>query len=206
MTHGTPAIRASDAERERTANLLRQHLAAGRLTLEEFSQRIDAVYDARTVDELAELSTDLPAAVAPSSRRPKRLTAVVFGDVEVTGRWRMPRSKLVFVLFGDADIDLRSAELPGPKASVRAFVLFGNVDIYVPEAVEVDVGGLTVFGHRRDWGADRLAHPGAPLVRVRAFALFGTVDIWRVPAELASRGFREVIRALRRPRRGELEP
>jgi hypothetical protein len=205
VTSETPAVRASDTERERTVDQLRQHLASGRLTLEEFSERIDAAYDARTVDQLAELSTDLPE-TAPAGRRPKRLTAVLFGSVEVTGRWRMPRSKFVLVQFGNADIDLRGAELPGATASVRAFVLFGNVDVYVPEAVEVDVGGLTVFGHRRDWGAQQPARPGGPLVRVRAFGLFGTVDVWRVPANLASSSFREVIRTLRRRRRGELEP
>jgi hypothetical protein len=205
VTHELPAVRASDVERERTVDQLRQHLASGRLTLEEFSERIDAAYEARTVDQLVALSTDLP--VAPTrGRRPKRLTAVAFGSVEVTGPWRMPKSTLVLVLFGNVDLDLRGAELPGEKALVRAFVLFGNIDVYVPEAVEVDVGGVTLVGHRRDWGAERPLHPGAPLVRVRVFGLFGAADVWRVPAELASRGFREVIRALRRRRRGELEP
>ena len=204
MTHDTPALRASDAERERAVSLLRQHVGSGRLTLEEFSERIDAVYNARTVEELAALSTDLPAA-SVRAWPTKRLTAAIFGDVEVTGRWRMPKSKLVFVLFGDVDVDLRGAEIPAGKETLRAFVVFGNVDVYIPQAVEVDVGGLTVLGHRRDWGGDRTPPPGAPLVRVRAFGLFATVDIWRVPAELASRGLREVIRTLRGQRRGEIE-
>jgi len=200
----TPAVRASDAEREQAVSLLRQHVASGRLTLEEFSERIDAAYEARTVDELTALSADLPA-VARTGRRPRRVTAAAFGNVEVTGRWRMPKWKLVLVLFGDVDIDLRGAELPGEKASLRAVVLFGNVDIYVPEAVDVDLGGLTLVGHRRDWGSERPVQTGAPLVRVRVFGLFGTADVWRVSAELASRSFREVIRTLRRRRRGELE-
>ncbi|MFY9579788.1 MAG: DUF1707 domain-containing protein [Gaiellaceae bacterium] len=203
MNSETPAVRASDAEREQAVGLLRQHVASGRLTLEEFSERIDAAYDARTVDELTALSADLP--VVDTGRRPRRLTAVAFGNVEVTGRWRMPKWKLVLVLFGDVDIDLRGAELPGEKASLRAVVLFGNVDVYVPEAVEVDLGGLTVMGHRRDWGAERPVQAGSPLVRVRVFGLFATADVWRVPAELASRSFREVVRTLRRRRRGELE-
>jgi len=41
-----PALRASDAERERTVVLLREHAAQGRLTLEEFTKRMSAAYGA----------------------------------------------------------------------------------------------------------------------------------------------------------------
>lgn len=56
----SPAVRASDAERERTATLLREHCAAGRLTPEELSERLDSAFAARTVAELAALTRDLP--------------------------------------------------------------------------------------------------------------------------------------------------
>jgi hypothetical protein len=62
----SPALRASDAERERTATLLRDHAAAGRLTPEELDERLDAAYAARTVGELEALAHDLPAAPPPS--------------------------------------------------------------------------------------------------------------------------------------------
>jgi hypothetical protein len=65
-----PALRASDAEREQTATVLREHTAAGRLTPEELSERLDAAYAARTVAELDALTHDLPplpvAAAAPA--------------------------------------------------------------------------------------------------------------------------------------------
>src|SRR5262245_29280562 len=67
-----PALRASDAERERAAAALREHTAAGRLTPEELSERLDAAYAARTVAELDALLDDLPKAeeaVAPAPRR-----------------------------------------------------------------------------------------------------------------------------------------
>ena len=56
-----PRIRASDADRDRVAALLREHHAAGRLTAEEFSERLDATYAAKTLGELDELLADLPA-------------------------------------------------------------------------------------------------------------------------------------------------
>jgi hypothetical protein len=55
-----PNIRASDADRDRAAALLREHHAAGRLTPEEFSERLDRAFSARTVGEIDGLLKDLP--------------------------------------------------------------------------------------------------------------------------------------------------
>ena len=55
-----PRIRASDADRDRTAALLREHLAAGRLNDEEFNERLDKTYAAKTLGELDQLLSDLP--------------------------------------------------------------------------------------------------------------------------------------------------
>ncbi len=58
---GDPRIRASDADRERAAALLSEHHAAGRLTAAEFHDRMDQAMDAKTLGEIDELMTDLPA-------------------------------------------------------------------------------------------------------------------------------------------------
>jgi len=58
--NGDPGLRASDADRERIVEQLRQHTADGRLTMEEFDQRMSAAYAARTYGDLAELTRDLP--------------------------------------------------------------------------------------------------------------------------------------------------
>jgi Domain of unknown function (DUF1707) len=55
-----PEIRASDADRDQTAAALREHLAAGRLTTEEFDERLDKVYAAKTLGDLDGVMTDLP--------------------------------------------------------------------------------------------------------------------------------------------------
>jgi len=54
-------LRASDADREKTVALLREHHAVGRLTAEEFNDRLEQVYQARTLGELDTLLADLPA-------------------------------------------------------------------------------------------------------------------------------------------------
>ena len=58
---GDPRIRASDADRDRVAALLREHHAAGRLTAEEFHERMEQALDAKTLGELDGLLADLPA-------------------------------------------------------------------------------------------------------------------------------------------------
>jgi len=55
-----PGIRASDEDRGRTAAALGEHYAAGRLTLEEFQERLDQAYAATTLGELRDLMADLP--------------------------------------------------------------------------------------------------------------------------------------------------
>jgi hypothetical protein len=79
-----PNIRASDTDRDRVAALLREHHAAGRLTAEEFNDRLDRVFSARTMGELDELLRDLPgidlyrlpdAALTRQPRQAQRLPA-----------------------------------------------------------------------------------------------------------------------------------
>ena len=58
---GDPKVRASDADRDRTAALLREHHAVGRLTADEFAERVDKAFAARTLSDLEALLADLPA-------------------------------------------------------------------------------------------------------------------------------------------------
>ncbi|MBO4271146.1 DUF1707 SHOCT-like domain-containing protein [Microbispora triticiradicis] len=74
----TPEMRASDGDRDRVAAALREHVAEGRLSVEEFNERLEQLYRSRTYGELATLTADLPeidlhrlpAAAAAESDRP----------------------------------------------------------------------------------------------------------------------------------------
>jgi hypothetical protein len=77
---------------------------------------------------------------------------------------------------------------------VTVVVGLGNVDVYVPENVNVTVSGIALGGRRREWGAD-IERPHAPEITVRAITLFGTVDVWRVPADMPG-DYGEVTRGL----------
>jgi hypothetical protein len=73
-THRVP-MRIGDAERDRAIASLGDHFAAGRLTAEEFDQRMDQALKARFNEDLEPLFADLPRTVEPdvqsnSNRRP----------------------------------------------------------------------------------------------------------------------------------------
>jgi hypothetical protein len=136
-----PALRASDADRDRMVMLLREHAAQGRLTLEEFTERMSAAYLARTHDELDELSRDLPVtqATVASRRRPTRFVFALLGSTERAG----------YVPEG-VEIDLHGLAIGGHKGAygndplpvagtplVRVFVIsiFAGIDVWrVPRA------------------------------------------------------------------------
>jgi hypothetical protein len=66
-------MRASDEDRERAVAALERHAGAGRLTLDELADRVRVVCDARTLEELAAVVSDLPAETAPTTaERPRR--------------------------------------------------------------------------------------------------------------------------------------
>jgi hypothetical protein len=178
--------------------LLREHLLAGRLTLEEFSERVEIAYGAQVGRELELAGDGLPEATSASAvaprRKPTRVTAAVLSHVVRRGRLRLRGWTVATAAFSDLDLDLREAELDRPDTAITAFVAFGNLDVYVPEGIDVRVGGFGLVGHRRDWGRD-LARADAPVIRIRAVSLFGTVDIWRVPPDLQGT-YGEIIRQL----------
>jgi hypothetical protein len=192
------SLRVSDADREQAVMVLREHLLAGRLTLEEFSGRVGAALGARTAGELAAITEDLPEVFteAPGFRRkPARLAAALFGHVTRRGRLRLRGRAFAASAFGDLDLDLREATIDQRRAVLTVAAAFGNVDVYVPEGVNVDVGGITVFGHRRDWGRGA-GRPDAPAVRVRVLGVAGTIDVWRVPHEMRGSSYSEIFRQL----------
>ncbi|MCD0450319.1 DUF1707 domain-containing protein [Actinocorallia sp. API 0066] len=55
-----PEMRASDRDRDRFAEILRDNFAQGRLNHDELNERLAAAYAARTIGDLEALTADLP--------------------------------------------------------------------------------------------------------------------------------------------------
>lgn len=98
------SVRASDADRDRTVAALTEHLLAGRLTLEEYSERVDTALRARVNGELALLQNDLPDVSAgldgARHRSRARFAATAFSHVVRRGRLRLGRRALAVTLIG----------------------------------------------------------------------------------------------------------
>jgi hypothetical protein len=65
-----PEQRASDDDRQQVVRALERHTAAGRLTLDEYADRVDRALAARTHGQLASVTADLPAEPEPSPAGP----------------------------------------------------------------------------------------------------------------------------------------
>ena len=179
-----PALRASDADREQLVGTLRDALVDGRLTLDEFTERVDAAHAARTVGELETLKQDLPTTSLPdavSRRKPTRWSVAVMGGVERKSRWRVPEHTVAVAVMGGCALDLRKAEVESSEIEITAVGVMGGVDIIVPEGVDVELTGFAVMGGKDARVKDVPSRPGTPLVRVRAFALMGGVSVRSKP-------------------------
>lgn len=81
-TPGAPLVRASDAERDQIAEILRAGYAEGRLNSAELDERLTAAYTAKTRADLDALTSDLPGAVSAATRDQPATAALPFGDPE----------------------------------------------------------------------------------------------------------------------------
>ena len=89
--------------------------------------------------------------------------------------------------------------------TVFAAGVFGAIDVYLPEGVEVDLHGFPLFGHKGVQGNDPPPRPGTPIVRVYAFALFAGIDVWRVPLTWLKRSIGDVIDGIEKGKHRELQ-
>ena len=76
MSPSDPRTRIADSDRERAMSDLAGHYADGRLDHEEYDERLDAIWTARTRADLAVIFSDLPRPQvtypSPPARAPRR--------------------------------------------------------------------------------------------------------------------------------------
>lgn len=188
-------MRASDADRDRVAEQLREALAEGRLSAEEHAERLDAVYQAKTYAELAPIVRDLPA--AGGVRLPEAQTPIgpevrddlpppqagspnivaIFSGADRKGRWLVSPDTNVVSVFGGVELDLRQAVLSRREVTINVVAIMGGVNIVVPAGVRVIDSIANVFGGT-SVPADDLGEPNA-VIRLTGFTLFGGVNVER---------------------------
>jgi hypothetical protein len=178
-------IRVSDAERDAAVERLSAAAGDGRLTLEEFSQRMERATAARTRADLDRLVADLPAdaaaagsAVTSGTSAPPSWHISPVGGLRINGPWRMDRHVIVVSIVGGARLDLSEAQLAAPEVTLTKVSLVGGTRVTVPPGVRVEVSGFRLIGGTRVEGGSEPG-PGAPTINIRAFSLVGGVRIYR---------------------------
>ncbi len=185
-------LRASDFDRDRVITLLAEAAADGRLTPDEHTERVERAYQARTLGELAVLTTDLVGPDAQPIRLDgRRAVTGIFGRDSREGRWVVPDSLPVVAIFGEVELDLREALLQSGRIVVYATLIAGTIHLIVPDGVSVETSGTAVLvrtinrtvrqpGPR--WSPPGQPGPGPggsvqPVVDVRAVGFGGTIKV-----------------------------
>lgn len=186
-------LRASDADRERVATVLRDAAAQGRLGLDELDNRLSGVYAAKTYADLEPLTRDLPSGelvpapqtaldVHIGSKPTSRGAIAVMSGFSRKGPWVPPRSFHCLAFWGGGTIDLRDARYADRNVKIRAFAIMGGITVLVPEDAEVLVTGTGIMGGF-DHSATGAGVPSGPRITVTGFAFWGGVGVLRRPSE-----------------------
>jgi hypothetical protein len=187
-----PELRASDADREHHAEILRRAAGEGRLTFDELDERLNTVYEARTHRELQRLVADVvvpgnhPHPAATGSRMPVRrgeggsnwLISIMGGHTR-KGRWRVGTHLKVVNVMGGTDLDLNDAELADDVVQITMVSFMGGGDIRVPEGLNVEFSDFAFMGGNNSTLGEERPDPGGPTLRLRVISIMGGTDVKR---------------------------
>lgn len=189
-----PAMRSSDADRDRVAAVLRDAGGDGRLTVAELDDRLDAAYAAVTLRDLEDLTADLVAAdhrrVATASGAPGRVAVrggdggtrwviAVMGGARRTGRWRVGRRCTTLSVMGGTTIDLSHAEFDGEAVHLRVVCVMGGAEVRVPDHMNVVVSDVGFMGGNDVRIGAATPDPGGPTLHLHLVSVMGGASVRR---------------------------
>jgi hypothetical protein len=166
-----PEVRASDADRDRVIDVLRGAVGDGRLTADEFEERLEAALSSRTLGELAVLTADLVAGPGRPGAAVAQAEDVIRidqrgGSVQRGGRWMVPRRLELRVSWCDVILDFTKAVIVADTLLIDINGRGGALILVLGPGIVVDVDDLAVRYTDVDVRSD--AEPGVPVVlRVR---------------------------------------
>jgi Domain of unknown function (DUF1707) len=171
MSADLPEMRASDADRDRVIDVLRSAVGDGRLTAEEFEERLGAALSSRTLGELATLTADLATEPSRPSAAGVQAADIIridqrAGSIQRTGRWVVPRRLELRTSWCDVTLDFTEAVIGVDTLFVEMNMRGGTLTLVAGPGVIVDADDLAVRYTNVDLHSD--AKPGVPVVlRVR---------------------------------------
>ena len=180
VTGGPPEVRASDADRDRVVDGLRVAVGDGRLTADEFGERMEAALSARTLGELAVLTADLVTGTAHAAARAEEVVRIdqKGGSVQRTGQWLVPRRLELRSSWSDVTLDFTEAVIVEDTLVVEVDMRGGALVMVTRPGVVVDAGSLRV--RYTDVDVRSGGEPGVPVVlrvRLTGRMKYGSVEV-----------------------------
>jgi hypothetical protein len=143
MRDGLPDLRASHADRDRVVDALRVAAGDGRLTAEELDSRLGIALSARTLGELAELTTDLPT--TPATRGKDILVVEQHGGRYARdGRWQVPARIELRTQLCRVTLDFTEAVITSTVLRVETDMVHGKLFLITGPGMMIDADGLTL--------------------------------------------------------------
>jgi len=179
-TGGPPEIRASDADRDQVVDVLRVATGDGRLTADEFGERMEAALSARTIGELAVLTADLVAGTAHAAARAEEVVRIDQrgGSVQRTGQWAVPQRLELRLSWCDVTLDFTEAVIVEDTLLVEMNMRGGALVMVTRPGVVVDTGSLTVRYTDVDVRSGGLSDvPVVLRVRLSGRMRYGSVEV-----------------------------
>ncbi|MFJ9776731.1 DUF1707 domain-containing protein [Kitasatospora sp. NPDC101157] len=147
-----PALRASHADRDQVVAALSVAAGDGRLTAQELDERVEAALSARTLDELTDLTADLPPLPAPAGGiggtavEPKDVLRIEqrFSKTERTGPWVLPRRLEIAAEWCSVTLDFTQAVITRDTLEIDVDMQGGDLTLIVGPGITVDPDGLTL--------------------------------------------------------------
>ena len=179
-TGGPPDVRASDADRDRVVDTLRVAVGDGRLTADEFGERMEAALSARTLGELAVLTADLVTGTAHAAARAEEVVRIdqKGGSVQRTGQWLVPRRLELRSSWSDVTLDFTEAVIVEDLLVVEVDMRGGALVMVTRPGVVVDAGSLRV--RYTDVDVRSGGEPGVPVVlrvRLTGRMKYGSIEV-----------------------------
>jgi hypothetical protein len=188
------ALRVGDRERELAVAVLHDAIGGGYLDLQEFEERSQTVYAAKTRGDLRAALADLPAGVqlftpaaldsvgAPSGLAVDRVStmSVDWTTIKRRGSWQVPAHLVITGTLGTADLDLREATIPLTGCLIEVVASWSTVKLRLGASIVVrtqdfEGGSMTTLKDK----AGPPSAAGGPIIDIRGHANWTTVVLRR---------------------------
>jgi hypothetical protein len=171
----TPALRATDHDRDAAAALVQDAHGDGRLDLDELDERISRIYASKTKQELAVITADLvPAGHGGTSDR--LVLRAKGSSVKRDGQWRVPPHIVTESQHASIRLDFTQAQVRHPEIVVEVSARHGSVQLVVPRGWAVDLDDVySEWGSVQNKAVTPLA--GMPRLRVTGRTKHGSVVV-----------------------------